>query len=183
MKQLFFDFETTGVHNTVDVPIQIAGIVCEEFGSVISSFNERVFTKRPINPHASAVHGIYNKDLKDCRWESEVLKDFILWIKEHSPDMVSGYNIKSFDLIMLSTRCEYQNYVFPLEGVQVFDTRDLVLAGRKQNLLGLGALGRKWSLPATAEILGIAHTQAHDALADVMTTKAVYDKLRREINV
>ena len=31
----FFDFETTGV-TSADAPIQVAGIICEEFGPIIT---------------------------------------------------------------------------------------------------------------------------------------------------
>lgn len=177
MKQIFFDFETTGV-TSADAPVQVAGLICEEFGPIEATFNEKIKTTHRINPAASAVHGIYAKDLVNCRMEREVLKDFILWTKDFDIEVVVGHNIKSFDLRMLETRCGYLDLANPFTTIKVCDTRDLVIAARKQNLFGLGALGRRWSLPLTAELLGIKHENAHDALGDIITNKLVYDKLK-----
>jgi DNA polymerase III alpha subunit (gram-positive type) len=51
-------------------------VICDNKGNIIDSFNERIKTTHTIAPDASKVRGIYAKDLKNCRRESEVLTDF-----------------------------------------------------------------------------------------------------------
>lgn len=70
------DTETTNVYWNTAAPVQIAAVICDEKGNIIDSFNERIKTTHKIDPAASAVHGIYEKDLVGCRRESEVLLDF-----------------------------------------------------------------------------------------------------------
>lgn len=178
MLQVFFDFETTGV-TSADAPIQVAGIICEEFGPIIDTFNERIRTTHRIRPEASAVHGIYKESLEGCRTEREVLADFATWVIGNGCEMVVGHNIKSFDLPMMTRRSELVHFINPFENLEVYDTRSLVSEAKKKKLCGLEALGRKWSLPATAAVLGILHDNAHDALGDVTTNKLIYDKLKR----
>ena len=56
--------------------MQIAALVCDDHGNIIDSFNERIKTSHKIDKDASAVHGIYAKDLVNCRTEREVLTEF-----------------------------------------------------------------------------------------------------------
>lgn len=178
MIQVFFDFETTGV-TSADAPIQVAGLICEEFGPILDTFNERIKTTRSINAAASAVHGITAADLADCRSERAVMADFISWVIGNGAQQVVGHNIKAFDLKMMSRRCEVLHLTNPFADMDAYDTRTLVTDAKKKDLFGLSALGRKWSLPATAEIMGISHENAHDALGDIITNKLIYDKLKR----
>ena len=70
------DTETTDRYWNTAAPIQIAAVIVNTDGKIIDSFNERIKTTHTIAPDASAVHGIYQKDLVNCRRESEVLGDF-----------------------------------------------------------------------------------------------------------
>jgi DNA polymerase III epsilon subunit-like protein len=69
------DLETTGT-TTDDAPIQVAGLLVNENGEVLSSFEEKIKTTHIISPGASAVNGIYKEDLANCRTEIPVLTDF-----------------------------------------------------------------------------------------------------------
>lgn len=70
------DTETTNVYWNTCAPIQIAAEICDAEGNIVDTFNERIKTTHKIDPGASEVHGIYEKDLVNCRKESEVIFDF-----------------------------------------------------------------------------------------------------------
>lgn len=70
------DTETTSVYWNSAAPVQIAAVICDKDGNILDSFNERIKTTHKIEPGASKVHGIYAKDLVNCRSEREVLTDF-----------------------------------------------------------------------------------------------------------
>ena len=70
------DTETTSVYWNTAAPVQIAAVICDDKGNILDSFEEKIKTTHRIDPDASAVHGIYAKDLVNCRGEKEVLMDF-----------------------------------------------------------------------------------------------------------
>lgn len=177
----FLDTETTDVYWNTTAPIQIAAIVCDNQGNVIDSFNERIKTTHKISPDASKVHGIYAKDLENCRREREVLIDFCVWLKTIEVDAICTYNGNTFDLPMLELRCQkldVDSRYFDRHSLPTYDIKDTVIPARQKNLFGLGdKLGRKWKLTLVSEILGISTEHAHDALADVYMAKEVFFKL------
>lgn len=178
-KICILDTETTGVYWNADAPIQIAALICGPDGTIIDSFEEKIKTTHTISPDASAVHGIYEKDLVNCRRESEVLEDFCVWMKSHDVDMVLTYNGEAFDRRMLNCRCEKLNIKYDFFNKDKFPGvdgyYDCVQYAKKQNLWGLkDKLGRKWKLTLVAGILGFNTENAHDALADVMMLKNIW---------
>ena len=100
------DTETTDRYWNTCAPVQIAAVICDNKGNIIDSFNERIKTTHTISPDASAVHGIYAKDLENCRGEIAVLTDFCVWMKQQEVDCVLTYNGEAFDRRMLNARCE-----------------------------------------------------------------------------
>lgn len=180
------DLETTGVFWSSDAPIQIAAIVCDASGKTVDEFNERIKTTHKINPEASAVHGIYAKDLVNCRSEAEVLQAFVAWMIGNGVDCLLTYNGKAFDVPMLNCRCEKMH----LSQIQDFNKDsdkalphidgyyDCVYPAKKANLFGLkDKLGRKWKLTMVADILGIDSEGAHDAYVDVTMLKNIFFKV------
>lgn len=173
------DTETTSVYWNSAAPVQIAAVICDAHGTIVDSFEEKIKTTHEIDPGASEVHGIYAKDLVNCRRESEVLEDFCAWLKQHEVDVVLTYNGEAFDRRMLNCRCEVLgiNYDFfkkeKFPGVDGY--YDCVKYAKAQNLWGLkDKLGRKWRLTLVAEALGFSSENAHDALADVMMLKNIW---------
>lgn len=178
-KICILDTETTGVYWNADAPIQIAALICGPDGTIVDSFEEKIKTTHTISPDASAVHGIYEKDLINCRRESEVLEDFCAWMKNHNVDMVLTYNGEAFDRRMLNCRCEKLNIKYDFFNKEKFPGvdgyYDCVQYAKKQNLWGLkDKLGRKWKLTLVADILGFSTENAHDALADVLMLKNIW---------
>ena len=173
------DTETTNVYWNTASPGQIAAVICDNKGNIIDSFNERIKTTHKIDPGASAVHGIYEKDLVNCRRESEVLLDFCVWMKQQNVDCVLTYNGEAFDRRMLNERCKVLKIPYDFFNKDKFPGidgyYDCVQYAKKQNLFGLkDKLGRKWKLTLVAEALGFSSEGAHDALADVLMLKNIF---------
>ena len=173
------DTETTDKYWNSAAPVQIAALIVDNQGKVLDSFNERIKTTHTINPDASAVHGIYVKDLVHCRSEKDVLEDFCVWMTVNNVDACLTYNGEAFDRPMLNERCKHLHIpynFFEKEGFPGIDGYyDCVFDAKKINLFGLkDFLGRKWRLSLVAECLGIDNTNAHDALADVTMLKEIF---------
>lgn len=174
------DTETTSVYWNSTAPVQIAAEIVDDKGNIIDTFNERIKTTHKIDPDASRIHGIYAKDLVNCRKESEVLMDFCEWMQQQEVDVVLTYNGEAFDRPMLNVRCKTLKIPFVYFEKEVFpglDCKQLVMEAKKQKLFGLDELGRKWKLTLVAEKLGISSKGAHDALADVDMLRQVFFKL------
>ena len=176
------DTETTDRYWNTAAPIQIAAMVVDKKGNVLDTFNERIKTTHKISPDASLVHGIYAKDLINCRSEIAVLTDFCIWMRNQEVDCVLTYNGEAFDRRMLNERCKvlgikydyFDKSKFP--GIDGY--YDCVIDAKRQNLFGLkDKLGRKWRLSLVAEILGIDNDGAHDAMEDVIMLKKIFWKV------
>ena len=180
------DTETTDVYWNSCGPIQIAAEIVTADGEVIDTFNERIKTTHRISPEASLVHGIYAKDLENCRSESVVLMDFCEWMKQNEVDVVLTYNGEAFDRPMLNLRCQLLKIPFDYFEKDKFpglDCKTLVMEAKKKDLYGLGtALGRKWKLTLVANHLGFSTENAHDALADVEMLRKVFFKLDKDLH-
>lgn len=180
------DLETTGVYWNSDAPIQIAAIVCDGQGRTIDEFNEKIKTTHAINPEASEVHGIYAKDLVNCRSEKDVLRAFVSWMIGNDVDCLLTYNGKAFDVPMLNCRCEklglHQIQEFNKDSDQALPHidgwHDCVYPAKQANLFDLKTkLGRRWKLTMVADVLGIDSEGAHDAYVDVTMLKNIFFKL------
>lgn len=94
---VFFDLETTGIDTTKDRIVEISMI------KVLPSGEEQVKTRRvnpqmPIPAAASAVHGIYDDDVKDCPAFGQMAKSLSMWIEGCD---LAGFNSNRFDIPLL----------------------------------------------------------------------------------
>ena len=84
---VFFDLETTGIDVATDRIVEICLIRLEPNGNR-QSLTMRLNPERHIPEDASAVHGIYDTDVKDCptfREKAEELKKEIQnYVKQHT---------------------------------------------------------------------------------------------------
>lgn len=182
------DLETTDVYYNSSAPVQVAGMIIDEDGNTVSCFNERCKTTHRINPEASAVHGIYEKDLVNCRKESEVLIDFCEWLHLNKADAILTYNGNTFDLPLLNCRCHTLDIPFNCFALddptyKKIDGKDYVFAAKRLDLYRLKSLGRKWKLTLVAEKLGISTEGAHDAFEDIRMLRDVYWKLKDIVDI
>lgn len=94
----FFDLETTGVDAAKDRIVEIAVIKLLPDGSRVS-WVRRINPEMPIPAESSAIHGIYDDDIKDAPTFKSVaheLKQFL-----HNCDL-AGYNSNKFDIPALA---------------------------------------------------------------------------------
>ena len=95
---VFFDFETTGTNIVNDRKVEISYLkinpnVREESKTI------RINPEMPIPESASAIHGIYNKDVADCPTFKEVAKEIMRDIEGSD---LAGYNSNRFDIPLLA---------------------------------------------------------------------------------
>lgn len=185
-KICFLDTETTDKYWNSSAPVQIAAIITDEKGNMIDSYNQRIKTTHKISPDASAVHGIYARDLLHCRSEIDILNEFCAWMTANEVDLIITYNGEVFDRPMLNERCRVLGIDTPFfdktrfHGIDGY--YDCVKKAKDKNMYGLkDKLGRKWKLSLVAEVLGFSNAGAHDALADVVMLKNIYFMLMPQL--
>ena len=95
---VFFDLETTGTNTVQDRIVEISYLKVSPNGG------EDMHTRR-INPEmhfpeqASAVHGIYDDDVKDCPKFKEVAKEIA---RDFEGSDIAGFNSNRFDVPLLA---------------------------------------------------------------------------------
>jgi DNA polymerase-3 subunit epsilon len=155
---VFFDLETTGLDLRNDRIIELGLIKITPQGDVLERVR-RFNPGMPIPPAATAVHGIRDADVAAeapfcarARSLFELLEDCDL----------AGFNVRRFDLGMLTEefkRCELE---LSLEGRRVVDMQNIF---HREEPRDLSAAARFY--------LGREHEDAHSALGDIRTSAAV----------
>lgn len=158
MQKLFFDIESTGIDPNKDRIVELAIRVVDEEGNIIVDKSKRYNPGVPIGKMASDIHGIKDKDVKDCpSFKSDAKK-----LKKMFEDkIVVMYNGLRFDIPLLMAE-------FERAGV------DVELSGKFIDVL---KVERKLS-PHTLEATYFKYTGqklegAHGAGADVNATDVV----------
>lgn len=151
------DVETTGLSPARDRVIEIAVVRCAPDGSFLDEWSTLVDPGR--DPGATHIHGISAADLVGAPTFGEIADELMARI---SGFMVAAHNL-SFDAGFLSAE-------FERVGVAAPDQPSLcTLQLARKSLPGIGG----YSLAACAAELGIAHPNAHRALADTRVTASV----------
>ena len=161
---IFFDLETTGTDFSKDRIVEICYI------KVFPDGREVEYTKR-INPEmhipegASAVHGIYDADVKDCPTFKEVAREIA---NEFEGSDVAGFNSNRFDLPMLAEEFLRAQVDIDLSRLRAIDVQVLY---HKREPRTLSAAYKFYC----GEVL----EDAHSALAD---TRATYEVLKAQLS-
>lgn len=95
---IFFDLETTGVNVSTDRIVEICYIKVMPNGNELSR-NMCINPGMHIPDEASAVHGIYDEDVKDCPTFKEVARDIAA---DFEGCDIAGFNSNRFDVPMLA---------------------------------------------------------------------------------
>ena len=95
---IFFDLETTGINVSTDRIVEICYIKVMPNGNELSR-NMRINPGMHIPEEASAVHGIYDEDVKDCPTFKEVAQDIA---NDFQGCDIAGFNSNRFDVPMLA---------------------------------------------------------------------------------
>ena len=161
-----FDLETTGVNVKKDRIVQIAAVKIDEnfveLGRLVLDINPTV----PIPQGASRVHGIYDKDVRNCKTFKGVADAVVLFFDGCD---LAGYNIITFDIPLLEAELQRCGRALNVSSVRVFDAFAVF---RK---LEKGVKGKKLTdafRHYCEEELG---DDAHDAFADTMATTAILE--------
>ncbi|MBR2416630.1 MAG: 3'-5' exonuclease [Bacteroidaceae bacterium] len=161
---IFFDLETTGVDVSKDRIVEICYI------KVFPDGSEKEYTRR-INPGmhipegASAVHGIYDDDVKDCPLFREVAREIAA---DFEGCDLAGFNSNRFDLPMLAEEFLRAQVDIDLTRHHAIDVQVLY---HKREPRTLSAAHKFYC--------GCEFDNAHSALAD---TRATYEVLKAQLD-
>ncbi len=157
---IFFDLETTGTDVVNDRIIQIGAIKIAPNGEKEVK-NVLVNPTVPIPQGASAVHGIYDKDVQDKPLFQQIAKSMLLWLQNCD---LAGYNSDNFDIPLLAEEFARVDIEYPSQDCVYID---IIRIERLINSHKLGDTYKRY----TGETL----KDAHDALADVKATLRIFE--------
>jgi DNA polymerase-3 subunit epsilon len=154
------DLETTGTVPSLDRIVEIAIVKIYPDGRK-TRYHERVNPGVPIPPEATKVHGIGDKEVRNC----PAFKNLAAKIGRFLEDCdLAGYNLVRFDLPLL--RCEFARagFEFWSDGRRIVDVCQIFHKKEPRDL------------PAALKFFcAQEHSQAHSALHDVRATWKVLE--------
>ena len=161
---IFFDLETTGTDFSKDRIVEICYIKVYPDGREVE-YTKRINPEMHIPEGASAVHGIYDADVKDCPTFREVAREIA---NEFEGCDVAGFNSNRFDLPMLAEEFLRAQVDIDLSRLRAVDVQVLY---HKREPRTLSAAYKFYC----GEVL----EDAHSALAD---TRATYEVLKAQLS-
>ena len=161
---IFFDLETTGTDFSKDRIVEICYIKVYPDGREVE-YTKRINPEMHIPEGASAVHGIYDEDVKDCPTFKEVAREIA---NEFEGCDVAGFNSNRFDLPMLAEEFLRAQVDIDLSRLRAIDVQVLY---HKREPRTLSAAYKFYC----GEVL----EDAHSALAD---TRATYEVLKAQLS-
>ena len=161
---IFFDLETTGTDISKDRIVEICYI------KIFPDGREVEYTKR-INPGmhipevASAVHGIYDDDVKNCPLFKDVAKEIA---NEFAGCDVAGFNSNRFDLPLLAEEFLRAQVDIDLSRLDAIDVQVLYHKREPRTL--------------TAAYKFYCGTNLEDAQSALADTRATYEVLKAQLD-
>ncbi len=161
----FFDLETTGIDTRNDRIVEI-GILKILPDGKMRQFESRINPQMPIPAEASAVHGIFDRDVAN----SPAFKDVAKRVYELVEDSdIGGFNIRRFDLLILKSELLRAGFKLSLENRDVIDAMEIFHKKEPRDLAAAHAL-----------YCGAEHARAHSAFADARASwKVICGQLSR----
>jgi DNA polymerase-3 subunit epsilon len=171
---IFFDLETTGINIARDRIIEIA-ILKIHADKNTESKQYLINPTIPIPNEASAIHGIYDKDVKDKPVFKAVAKEISRFIQGCD---FAGYNSNKFDIPLLVEEFLRADIEFNIKNRKFIDVQTIFHKMEQRTL------GAAYKFYCSKELLN-----AHSALADVHATYEVftaqlerYEQLKNDID-
>jgi DNA polymerase-3 subunit epsilon len=161
---IFFDLETTGTDFSKDRIVEICYIKVYPDGREVE-YTMRINPEMHIPEGASAVHGIYDADVKDCPTFREVAREIA---NEFEGCDVAGFNSNRFDLPMLAEEFLRAQVDIDLSRLRAIDVQVLYHKREPRTL----SAAYKFYCGENLE-------DAHSALAD---TRATYNVLKAQLD-
>jgi DNA polymerase-3 subunit epsilon len=167
----FFDLETTGVDTVNDRIVEISMLKAMPDGSCTSK-TMRINPEMPIPVEASAVHGIYDEDVKDCLTFRKAVHEIISFLEGCD---LAGYNSVKFDLPLLVEECMRVNVEFDISKRRMVDAQKIFHHMEPRNLAAAFRFycGREMSEE------GVAHTAEFDTY---VTFQVLIEQVKRYEN-
>ena len=169
-----FDIEATGPNPRTDRIVELAVIRIMPDGQR-HEFCWRINPERPIPPEASAVHGIYDKDVADC--PTFLIKAAEIASVFDGSDL-AGFNVLRYDIPLLAEEFIRAGQPFSFESRMVVDAQRIFHRKVPRDLTA-----------ALAYYCGELHVDAHGAMPDASATLRVinaqmerYPDLPRTVN-
>ena len=181
MNYVFYDFETTGINQRFDQPIQISAMLVDEKFNIKEQLNERCKLRDGVIPHPKAlmVTRVDLDKLVNNQSFYEMMKKIRDKFKEWSPATFIGYNSIFFDEEVLRNSLFQSLYNPYLTNTNLNTRADLykimiALMPLKNDIVKVPVNPKTnkpiYKLEALARENNIAHEQAHDAESDVYAT-------------
>ena len=161
---VFFDLETTGVNAIHDRIVEISYIKVFPDGNEESK-TLRINPERHIPEQSSAIHGIYDEDIKDCPTFKQVARD-IAAIFVNSD--IAGFNSNYFDVPMLVEEMLCAGIDFDITKCRLIDVQNIYHKLEQRTL----SVAYKFYCGKNLE-------DAHSAQAD---TRATYEVLKAQLD-
>jgi DNA polymerase-3 subunit epsilon len=168
-----FDIESTGTNSRLDRIIEIAIVKQMPYG-MSSSYIFRVNPGIHIPEETTAIHGIYDEDVKDCKSFKEIADEIQTILDDCD---LAGYNLLKFDIPILQEEFDRVGKKFEI------DTRKVVDAQRIFHTKEPRTLTAALKFYCDEELIN-----AHGAEADTIATLkviegqlAMYEDLPRDV--
>ncbi len=157
---VIFDLETTGTNTVTDRIIEYSFLKVMPDGEQIKK-TEKVHPEMPIPAESSAIHGIYDKDVKGLQPFKMVAKEINTFLNGCD---LAGFNMLKFDVPVLVEEFLRADVDFDLSGRQLLDAQKIFHMMEKRTL----AAAYKFYCDIDLE-------NAHSAEADTVATWEVLD--------
>ena len=161
---IFFDLETTGIDTVKDRIVEMSYVKVFPNGDEVSK-HFRVNPEMHIPEQASAVHGIYDADVKDCKTFKEMAPEII---QDFEGCDLAGFNSNHFDIPMLVEEMLRVGANFKTQGRRFVDVQNIYHKLERRTLIA----AYKFYCDKDLE-------DAHSALADTMAT---YEVLKAQLD-
>lgn len=158
---VFFDLETTGTNVTQDRIVEISMV------KMLPDGKEPVKDTRRVNPgikiptEATAIHGISDEDVADCRTFKEMAKEIAQFFTGCD---IAGFNSNKFDLPMLSEEFSRAGVYFDFTKHRFIDVQTIFHKKEQRTLVA----AYRFYCDKDLE-------NAHSAMADTMATFEVLE--------
>jgi len=160
----FFDLETTGLDISNDRIVEIAVLKVDPGGKK-DTLHMYINPTIPIEPQATAIHGIRNEDVTDAPTFAQIAKNLADFIEGCD---LAGYNCNRFDIPLLAEEFLRANMDIDLKKRKVVDVQVVFFKMEQRTL----AAAYKFYLDKDLR-------NAHTAEAD---TEATYDILKAQLD-
>lgn len=154
----FFDLETTGINIANDRIIEIAVIKLMPGGDILTK-SHRVNPTIPIPAESSAIHGIYDEDIKDKPTFKEVAREYAKFMEGAD---LSGFNIMKFDIPMLVEEFLRADVEFDYARKKIIDSQKIY------HLMEKRTLSAAYKFYVNKDLI-----DSHSALADTQASMEV----------